>query len=142
MIEITGKYGTAKVLVSDWINLEEAAHKQIINLLNQKWAESCNIAIMPDVHAGKGASIGFTQKINGRVNPSMVGVDIGCGMLVLKISKEAGKQLFNKPGLDKFDKVMHTKIPSGTGHRKTLHKFAKDFAEIKSLLCLKDKKDK
>lgn len=65
-----------------------------------------------------------------------------CGMLVLKISKEAGKQLFNKPGLDKFDKIMHTKIPSGMAHRKTLHKFAKDFTEIKNLLCLKDKKDK
>lgn len=39
MIEITGKYGTAKVLVSDWAKLEDEAHKQIINLLNQKWAE-------------------------------------------------------------------------------------------------------
>ena len=34
-----------------------------------------------------------------------------CGMLVLKISKEAGDVIFNKPGLDKFDKIMHTKIP-------------------------------
>ena len=51
---------------------------------------------MPDVHSGKGVTIGFTQMINKenpRINPNMVGVDIGCGMLVLKISKEAGDKL-------------------------------------------------
>lgn len=42
MIEITGKYNTAKVLVSDWTKLEEACHKQILNLLNQKFAEGSN----------------------------------------------------------------------------------------------------
>ena len=139
MFEITGKYGTAKVYAT---TLEDECMSQIYGFMNSPVVEGCNIAIMPDAHCGKGASIGFTQKINGRVNPNMVGVDISCGMLVLKISKEAGDKLFNKSGLEKFDKIMHTKIPSGTGHRKTLHRFAKDFTEIKSLLCLKDKKDK
>lgn len=132
MFEITGKYGTAKVYAT---TLEDECMSQIYGFMNSPVVEGCNIAIMPDAHCGKGASIGFTQKINGRVNPNMVGVDIGCGMLVLKISKEAGKQLFNKPGLDKFDKIMHTKIPSGMAHRKTLHKFAKDFTEIKRLIA-------
>lgn len=120
MIEITGKYGTAKVLVSDWINLEDAAHKQIINLLNQKWAEGCNIAVMPDVHAGAGCVIGFTQKINGRVCPNLVGVDISCGMQVLKISKDFHFDLKN------LDKVWRQKVPMGMEHRKTKHSFCKN----------------
>ena len=142
MLEITGKYGTAKVYAT---TLEDECTSQIYEFMNSPVVEGCNIAIMPDAHAGRGSCVGFTQKINKespKVNPNMVGCDVGCGMLVLKISAEAGKQLFNKPGLDKFDKIMHTKIPSGMAHRKTLHKFAKDFTEIKQLLCLKDKKDK
>ena len=135
MFEITGKYGTAKIYAT---TVEEECVSQIYGFMNSPVVENCNIAIMPDTHAGKGSCIGFTQKINKespRVNPNMVGVDIGCGMLVLKISAEAGKQLFNKPGLEKFDKIMHTKVPSGMNHRKTLHKFAKDFTEIKDLIA-------
>ena len=135
MFEIIGKYGTAKVYAT---TVEDECVSQIYGFMNSPVVEGCNIAIMPDTHAGKGSVIGFTQMINKenpRVNPNMVGVDIGCGMLVLKISAEAGKQLFNKPGLEKFDKIMHTKVPSGMAHRKTLHKFAKDFTEIKSLIA-------
>jgi RNA-splicing ligase RtcB len=131
MFELTGKYGTAKVYAT---TVEDECVSQIYGFMNSPVVENCNIAIMPDTHAGKGSCIGFTQKLNPanpRVNPNMVGVDIGCGMLVLKISAEAGRILFNKPGLDKFDKIMHTKIPSGMNHRKTLHKFAKD-------ICISD----
>lgn len=135
MFEITGKYGTAKVYAT---TVEEECVSQIYGFMNSPVVENCNIAIMPDTHAGKGSCIGFTQKINKdnpRVNPNMVGVDIGCGMLVLKISAEAGRQLFNKPGLEKFDKIMHTKVPSGMNHRKTLHRFAKDFSRIRELIA-------
>lgn len=135
MFELTGKYGTAKVYAT---TVEDECVSQIYGFMNSPVVENCNIAIMPDTHAGKGSCIGFTQKINKenpRVNPNMVGVDIGCGMLVLKVSADAGKQFFNKPGLEKFDKIMHTKVPSGMNHRKTLHKFAKDFSEIKELIA-------
>lgn len=104
MIEITGKYGTAKVLVSDWTKLEEAAHKQIINLLNQKWAESCNIAIMPDVHAGAGCVIGFTQKINGRVCPNLVGVDVSCFTKDTKVALTDGRNLSFEELINEKDK--------------------------------------
>lgn len=135
MFEIIGKYGTAKVYAT---TVEDECVSQIYGFMNSPVVEGCNIAIMPDTHAGRGSCIGFTQMINKenpRVNPNMVGVDIGCGMLVLKISAEAGKILFNKPGLEKFDKIMHTKVPSGMAHRETLHKFAKDFTEIKNLIA-------
>ena len=42
---------------------------------------------MPDVHGGNGAVVGFTMTISDKLMPSTVGVDIGCGMLVCKISK-------------------------------------------------------
>lgn len=89
MIEIKGKYNSAKVLVDDYSKLEEACYKQILNLLNQKFSEGSNIAIMPDTHAGAGCVIGFTQTITDKVVPNLVGVDIGCGMLVLKIKKRS-----------------------------------------------------
>ena len=85
MFEITGKYGTAKIYAT---TVEEECVSQIYGFMNSPVVENCNIAIMPDTHAGKGSCIGFTQKIKKkkpRVNPNMVGVDIGCGMLVLKI---------------------------------------------------------
>ena len=107
-------------------------------MANSPVTEDCRVVVMPDVHMGKGATIGYTQTISKehpRVIPSTVSVDIGCGMLVLKISKKAGDKLFNKPGLKKFDKIMHTEIPSGMAHRKTLHKFAKDFSRIRELIA-------
>lgn len=137
MFEITGKYGTAKVYAT---TVEDECMSQIYGFMNSPVVEGCNIAVMPDVHSGKGATIGFTQMINKenpRVNPNMVGVDIGCGLLVLKISKEAGDIIFNKPGLNKFDKIMHTKVPSGMNHRSTLHKFAKEI-DITELIANAD----
>lgn len=137
MIEITGKYNTAKVLVSDWTKLEEACHKQILNLLNQKFSEGSNIAIMADCHAGAGCVIGFTQTIVDKAVPNLVGVDIGCGLLVLKIDKKYGKELFNKPGLEKLDKVIRQHIPMGMNHRNKKHKYAEKVEEIlKRIKCL------
>lgn len=132
MFIIKGRYAEAKIYAS---TIEDEAMSQIYNMLNSPVTEESHVAIMPDVHAGKAATIGYTQTVKGRVIPASVSVDIGCGMLVLKISKEAGDRLFNKPGLEKFDKIMHTKIPSGMAHRKALHKFAKDFTEIKDLIA-------
>lgn len=115
MIEITGKYNTAKVYTD---NIEEAAYKQILNLMNQKFAEGSKFAIMPDCHAGTGCVIGLTMKIVDKVVPNLVGVDIGCSMLVLKVDKSFH---FDLP---KMDKICHQSIPSGMNHRKSAHRFA------------------
>lgn len=132
---IKGKYSEIKINAT---TIEQEAIGQLYNMANSPVTEDCRVVVMPDVHAGKGATIGYTQTISKehpRVIPSTVSVDIGCGMLVLKVSADAGKQFFNKPGLEKFDKIMHTKVPSGMNHRKTLHKFAKDFSEIRELIA-------
>lgn len=126
MFEITGKYGTAKVYAT---TVEDACKDQIKGFMDSPVVEDCNVAIMPDCHAGKGACIGFTQEIKNRVNPNMVGVDIGCGMLVLKVSRDF------KMDLPKLDKIINEKIPSGIKHRSTLHSFAKDFNRLNDLIA-------
>ena len=66
-MELQGKYGTAKVYTDV---IEQTAISQIIELLNQPFADGANVRIMPDVHAGKGCTIGTTmKKINGKVCP-------------------------------------------------------------------------
>lgn len=101
MFEITGKYGTAKVYAT---TLEDECMSQIYGFMNSPVIEGCNIAIMPDAHCGKGASIGFTQKINGRVNPNMVGVDIGCFTKDTKVALADGRSLSFEELINEQDK--------------------------------------
>ena len=125
MIEIKGKYNTAKIFTDD---IEEAAYKQVLNLMNQKFAEGSTFAIMPDCHAGAGCVIGLTMKIVDKVVPNLVGVDIGCGMLVVKIDKSFVFDMQN------VDRIWHEDIPSGMNHRSTKHRLA-DQAKIEDILA-------
>ena len=125
MIEIVGKYNVAKVYTD---NIEQAAYAQVLNLMNQKFAECSSFAIMPDCHAGAGCVIGLTMKIVDKVVPNLVGVDIGCGMLVVKIDKSF------KFDLQKVDRIWHEYIPSGINHRTKKHKFA-DNAKIEDIIA-------
>lgn len=120
MITITGKYNSADVYVSGYEDIGESCYAQILAYVNSAASKGGRIAIMPDTHAGIGCVIGFTQKITDRVVPNLVGVDIGCGMLVQKIAPDVHLDLKN------LDKVIHRDIPSGMAHRKKLHKFHKN----------------
>jgi tRNA-splicing ligase RtcB (3'-phosphate/5'-hydroxy nucleic acid ligase) len=77
MIEFTGKYGSAKVMID---HIDEETSSQITSFVNHP-AFTNKIAIMPDTHAGKGAVIGFTMPLGDKIVPSTVGVDGNCGML-------------------------------------------------------------
>lgn len=66
-------------------NIEEGALAQISELLSIDVFSDKKIRIMPDVHAGAGCVIGFTGNLGDKVIPNIVGVDIGCGMRVLKL---------------------------------------------------------
>ena len=125
MIEIKGKYNTARVYTD---NIEDAAYKQILNLMNQKFAEGSTFAIMPDCHAGAGCVIGLTMKVVDKVVPNLVGVDIGCGMLVVKVDRSFSFDL------QKVDGIWHRDIPSGMNHRTTRHRFA-DNAKIEDIIA-------
>ena len=63
-------------------NIETIAIEQIERLLTISAFGGCKIRIMPDVHAGAGCVIGFTGDLGDKVIPNIVGVDIGCGILV------------------------------------------------------------
>jgi len=77
MIEIIGNFNTAKCFTGQ---LEEAAMEQIKAVCDTEAFYDSKIRIMPDVHAGKGCTIGTTMTVTDKIVPSMVGVDIGCGM--------------------------------------------------------------
>lgn len=125
MFTIKGKYSEIKIFASI---IEDEALNQLYQMANHPVTEGCNVAVMPDVHAGKGSTIGYTQTLKGRVIVSTVGVDIGCGMLVLKVSKDFIMDL------PKLDKVIHQKIPSGMNHRDSKHPFA-DKTHLQDLIC-------
>lgn len=107
MFELRGAYGSAKIYADI---CEENAIAQIINMLNQKFIYGSNVRIMPDVHAGKGCTIGTTLTITDKVVPNLVGVDIGCGMEVTELSNV---NELNDNVLTKLDNEIRTSIPSG-----------------------------
>lgn len=102
MIEIKGKHNTAICYTDE---LEPTAHDQIMAVCNEKAFENSDIRIMPDVHAGKGCTIGTTMTIVDKVVPNMVGVDIGCGMYTVSLGKV-------DIDLAEFDEAAHS-IPCG-----------------------------
>ncbi len=102
MIEIQGKFNTA-ICYTD--TLEDTAYAQIQSVCNENAFKDSKIRIMPDVHAGKGCTIGTTMTIIDKVVPNMVGVDIGCGMYTIALGKV-------DIDLEKFDEAAHF-IPCG-----------------------------
>lgn len=125
MFELSGKYGKANVYAE---TIDDSCISQIYGFLNNPITKDVKIAVMPDANTGKGSTVGFTQEIKDKVNPSMVGVDVGCGMLVLKVSKEFHMDL------PKLDKIMHQKIPSGLKHCDKVSPFAKNI-NLKELIA-------
>ena len=113
MIELNGKYNTAKVFTDV---IDEESISQIIEMLNQKMTEGSQIRIMPDVHAGAGCTIGTTMTIKDKTVPNLVGVDIGCGMETVKL-KETHIEL------QKLDKLIYEKIPAGFNIRTKAHRY-------------------
>ena len=120
MITIDGKYCSADVYVAGYDKLDSASYGQIVQLLSVPCMKGSKIAIMPDVHAGVGCVVGYTQTVTDTIVPNLVGVDVACGMLVCKVSQDYN---FN---YERLDKLIRLNIPSGMNHRKTLHKFAKN----------------
>ena len=84
MTEITGRYNTARCFAA---TIEDGAREQIRTICDTEAFASSKIRIMPDVHAGKGCTIGTTMTITDKIVPSMVGVDIGCGMYTVYLGK-------------------------------------------------------
>lgn len=127
MKEISGKYNKAMVFTDV---IEEEAISQIQTLCNQEFTEGSKIRIMPDVHNGAGCTIGTTMTITDKIVPNLVGVDIGCGMETVKIKNKHIE-------LQKLDKLIYEKIPSGFEIRDKAHKYAQEI-DLLSLRCILD----
>ena len=84
-MEIKGKFAAAISYAKD---IEPVAEEQIRTMCDQEFTEGCRVRIMPDVHAGKGCTIGTTMTIHGKAVPNVVGVDIGCGMYTTKLGNK------------------------------------------------------
>lgn len=80
--EIKGKVNTAICYAKV---VDEDAIEQIRRMCDFSMTEGSKICIMPDVHSGKGCTIGTTMTVIDKIVPNVVGVDIGCGMLTINL---------------------------------------------------------
>ncbi|MBF8190346.1 RtcB family protein [Nonomuraea sp. K274] len=69
--------------------VDPQAMRQLRNVANLPWVHG--VAVMPDVHHGKGATVGSVIAMKDAVSPAAVGVDIGCGMTAVKTSYKAAR---------------------------------------------------
>jgi RNA-splicing ligase RtcB len=84
MMEIRGKRNTAICFAGV---IDEKATEQIRRMCDYEFTDGSRIRIMPDVHAGKGCTIGTTMTVKDKAVPNVVGVDIGCGMYTTNLGK-------------------------------------------------------
>lgn len=108
-VEVPG----AKVPIRMWADpasVEDVAMQQLRNVSTLPWIKG--LAVMPDVHFGKGATVGSVIAMHGAVCPAAVGVDIGCGMSAVKTSLTAN----DLPGdLSRLRSKIEQAIPVGRG---------------------------
>lgn len=127
-MEIKGTYAEAHIYAD---LIEQDAVEQIKRLCSHIAFQGAKIRIMPDVHAGAGCVIGFTADLGEKVVPNLVGVDIGCGMRVIKLG--------NVPiDFQKLDHLIQTHIPAGFAiHEKPVA----DCEILKQLFCRQSLQD-
>ena len=71
------------VVFLPWDSIEREAQTQILNTASMPFVFK-HVAVMPDCHYGKGATVGTVLATRGAVSPAAVGVDIGCGMIAVR----------------------------------------------------------
>lgn len=98
------KHGEVKIYAK---TIEQEAISQIFEMANSPLGENANIRIMPDCHAGAGCVIGTTMIITDKVCPNLVGVDIGCGVDLVKTDIDFSNRL------EELDNVIRKYIPFG-----------------------------
>ena len=74
----------------DGVPVEDAARRQLFNIAALPFIHS-HVAVMPDVHLGKGATVGSVIATRGAIVPAAVGVDIGCGMMAVRTTLTANE---------------------------------------------------
>ena len=125
-IEIKGKVNTAICYAKV---VEDEAIEQIRRMCDYEMTAGSKIRIMPDVHSGKGCTIGTTMTVVDKVVPNVVGVDIGCGMYTVSLGK-------GDIDFEKVDEAAHY-IPSGT----RVWEGRKEKFDLTGLKCYRELKD-
>ena len=126
MFEIRGKVNIAVCFAK---TVEDEAVEQIRRMCDYDFTEGSKISIMPDVHAGKGCTIGTTMTVTDKVVPNIVGVDIGCGMYTVSLGKA-------DMDLRSVDKAAHY-IPSGMN----VWEGRQERFDLTELCCYRELKD-
>ena len=126
MLEIKGRVNTAICYATV---IEEEAIEQIRRMCDYEFTEGSKIRIMPDVHAGKGCTIGTTMTVHDKVVPNIVGVDIGWGMYTINLGKV-------DIDFEKLDEAAHY-IPSG----KNVWEGRQERFDLTMLRCYRSLKD-
>ena len=126
MFEIKGKVNTAICFASA---VGDEAIEQIRRMCDYDFTKGSRIRIMPDVHAGKGCTIGTTMTIKDKAVPNVVGVDIGCGMYTVKLGKV-------DIDFEIFDEAAHY-IPSG----RNVWDSRREKFDLTELNCYRELKD-
>jgi len=121
MITLKNNIGIETIVFAETFEYE--AFEQVRKLINFEAYQHEKIRIMPDAHAGKGCTVGTTMTITNKITPNLVGVDIGCGMLAIKLKNK-------EIDFEKLDEVIRTKVPSGFNiHESQVSTF--DFNQLK-----------
>ena len=126
MMEIKGQVNTAICFAKV---IEDEAIEQIRRMCDYSFTEGSQIRIMPDVHAGKGCTIGTTMTVTDKAVPNIVGVDIGCGMYTIDLGKV-------EIDMEQMDSAAHF-IPSGMN----VWEGRKEHFDLLDLRCYRGLKD-
>ncbi|MBQ1394079.1 MAG: RtcB family protein [Lachnospiraceae bacterium] len=126
MFEIKGKINTAICYAKV---VEDEAIMQIKRMCDYDFTKDSKVRIMPDVHAGKGCTIGTTMTVIDKAVPNVVGVDIGCGMYTVRLGK-------SDLDFEKVDEAAHY-IPSGM----KIWEGRKEKFNLQELLCYRSLKN-
>lgn len=122
-IEIVGKHNTAKVFNP---NIDEASYGQIERMMDREIFKDNKFRFMPDVHYGKGSTVGTTMTVIDKIVPNFIGVDIGCGVNVteLEVTKE---EALEGDFLERFDRSVRRAVPLGFNR----HRAYRDSPDLK-----------
>ncbi len=126
MLEIKGKVNTAICYATV---IEDEAIEQIRRMCDYEFTEGSKIRIMPDVHSGKGCTIGTTMTVIDKAVPNIVGVDLGCGMYTVNLGKI-------EIDLEKLDEACYY-VPSGMN----VWQGRQERFDLEKLCCYRELKD-
>lgn len=110
---------------ADGVSVEEAAIQQLINLSSMPFMHK-HVSAMPDVHWGMGATVGSVIATKGAIIPAAVGVDIGCGMMAVKLPFKV--DIFED--LPKLRYSIERSVPVGFNSHKEIEKSMIDAINI------------